>query len=183
MSQQAPLPEEQVILVDLNDNTIATMGKLQAHQEGLCHRAFSVFVLRKNQNQTETLLQQRHQDKYHCGGLWTNTCCSHPRPGEDTRAAAQRRLTEEMGLQLSLREVGVFHYIAHFANGLTENEVDHVFVGLYDEQAETGFKPDPQEVMASRWVSLEALETELQATPELFTPWLTQALGVLKKSF
>ena len=163
---------EQVILVDENDNPIGSAEKLRAHQEGLCHRAFSVFVFYNGL----LLLQQRAKGKYHSPGLWTNTCCSHPRPGEDVIEAGQRRLQEEMGLEVALTVVGRFHYIAHFNNGLTENEVDYVLVGNVHQPLIT---PNKTEVAAYRWVSLAELHKELTDSPEKFTPWLMQALEII----
>ena len=168
---------EHVILVDENDNPLGQQEKLKAHELAQCHRAFSVFIYRMNaQNEIEILLQQRHLEKYHCGGLWTNTCCGHPRPGETTLNAAARRLFEEMGIQSELKEVGVFHYIAPFENGLTENEVDHVLIGTMEDKK---FSPHPEEIHAHRWITLDCLNTELQANPEQFTPWLQQALNIV----
>ncbi|MCD6040174.1 MAG: idi [Gammaproteobacteria bacterium] len=161
---------EQVILVDENDHPIGTTEKLHAHQEGLCHRAFSVFVFHKGL----LLLQQRAKEKYHSPQLWTNTCCSHPRPGEEVITAGQRRLKEEMGIDIPLQTVGYFHYIAHFNNGLIENEIDHVLVGTIAHQ---NIYPNPLEVQNHRWVTRTALEKELAHTPEHFTPWLKQALN------
>ena len=120
---------EEVILVDEHDREIGSGEKLQIHQEGKLHRAFSVLVFNWKQ---ELLLQKRKETKYHSGGLWTNTCCSHPRPGELTLEAAQRRLHEEMGLTCPLREVGNFIYRAEFENGLIEHEYDHVLAGSSD---------------------------------------------------
>jgi isopentenyl-diphosphate delta-isomerase type 1 len=168
---------EFVILVDENDTPIGQQEKLKAHQLAQCHRAFSVFIYRLNtQNDIALLLQQRHVEKYHCGGLWTNTCCGHPRPGEDTLVAASRRLFEEMGIQSTLKEVGVFHYIAPFENGLTENEVDHVFLGMMDNEK---IIPHPEEIHAYRWISVQDLKIELHEKPEQFTPWLQQALNIV----
>ncbi len=166
---------EQVILVDENDNPIGTAEKLRAHREGLRHRAFSVFIFYDGL----LLLQQRAKGKYHSPNLWTNTCCSHPRPGEDIVEAGQRRLQEEMGLKVALTAVGRFHYIAHFNNGLTENEVDHVLVGNIHQQFIT---PNKAEVAAYRWVSLAELRKELTDIPEKFTPWLTDALEIIVKA-
>lgn len=167
---------EYVILVDENDNPLGQQEKLLAHKLAQCHRAFSVFIYRKNvNNEIEILLQQRHREKYHCGGLWTNTCCGHPRPGETTLDAATRRLFEEMGIQSELKEVGVFHYIAPFENGLTENEVDHVFIGTLQNEAIT---PNSEEVQDYRWVTLQNLKIELHEKAAQFTPWLKQALDI-----
>lgn len=171
---------EYVILVDTNDNPIGQQEKLKAHELSQCHRAFSVFIYRLNEQQEiETLLQQRHEEKYHCGGLWTNTCCGHPRPGEITSDAASRRLFEEMGIQSELKEIGVFHYVASFNNGLTENEVDHVFIGTMNEKP---IQPHPNEINSYRWITLEHLRVELQESPKQFTPWLKQALDIASKT-
>lgn len=165
---------EQVILVDENDNPIGTAEKLHAHREGLCHRAFSVFVFCDGL----LLLQQRAAEKYHSPGLWTNTCCSHPRPGEDIVSAGQRRLKEEMGLEVALSVVGRFHYIAKFNNGLVENEVDYVLIGTISEQVIT---PNSTEVAAYRWIGVDELHKELAEKPGDFTPWLKSALEVIEK--
>lgn len=166
---------EYVILVNENDQPIGQEEKIAAHEQALCHRAFSVFIYRKPENQTEILLQKRADKKYHCGGLWTNTCCGHPRPKETTIEAGQRRLHEEMGIKAILSEIGVFHYIAPFDNGLTENEIDHVLIGELDNSTIT---LNPQEASDSRWITAEALQKEMTLKPECFTPWLTKALAV-----
>jgi len=165
---------EQVILVDKNDNPIGTAEKLAAHRDNLCHRAFSVFIMRKKK-EIEVLLQQRAAHKYHSANLWTNTCCSHPRPGEDIIAAGKRRLKEEMGIETSLKSIGSFHYIAHFENGLTENEIDHVLIG--NDHRDT-FHPNQEEVQAYRWINLSDLQNELMHHPQQFTPWLKKALAL-----
>ena len=123
------MSEEKVILVDKNDNQVGLMPKLEAHEKGLLHRAFSIFIFN---SRYELLLQKRASSKYHSGGLWTNTCCSHPREGEDTLDAANRRLDEEMGIKTSLRKVYDFIYKAELDNQLTEHEFDHVFYGVCD---------------------------------------------------
>ncbi|MCC2666866.1 MAG: idi [Gammaproteobacteria bacterium] len=164
---------EHIILVDENDNPIGTAEKLQAHREGLRHRAFSIFVFSGD----HLLLQQRAKEKYHSPELWTNTCCSHPREGETVIEAGQRRLKEEMGLNISLQTIGWFHYIAHFSNGLTENEVDHILIGTTFHRE---IIPNPLEVLAYRWITLPELEKELADNPERFTPWLKQALKIVK---
>ena len=122
--------EEKVVLVDLQDQQVGTMGKLEAHQKAVLHRAFSIFVLNSSK---ELLLQQRAFGKYHSPGLWTNTCCSHQREGESNLEAGNRRMIEEMGMTVSLKELFTFVYKAHFDNGLTEHELDHVMVGYSDE--------------------------------------------------
>ena len=118
------MSKEKVILVDENDTQVGLMPKLEAHQKGLLHRAFSVFIFNSNH---QLLLQKRAVSKYHSGGLWTNTCCSHPREGEETINAANRRLIEEMGIKTNLRKVFDFIYKAELDNELIENEFDHVF--------------------------------------------------------
>ena len=168
---------EQVILVDEHDTELGSQEKIAAHEQAQCHRAFSVFIYRQHSLGVEILLQQRQHSKYHCGGLWTNTCCGHPRPNEETRLAAERRLFEEMGIQTMLSSAGRFHYIANFSNGLTENEVDHVFIG-----ASPGIiQVNPDEVADYRWISVSDLEKEITLSPELFTPWLPKALAIACK--
>lgn len=168
--------QEYVILVDINDTQIGQQEKLKAHELAQCHRAFSVFIYRENaHDEVEILLQQRHLNKYHCGGLWTNTCCGHPRPGEKTLEAATRRLFEEMGIRSDLKEVGVFHYIAPFDNGLTENEVDHVFIGAMQNEI---IHPHPDEIHRYQWMTIDALKTALRKEAKQFTPWLEQALNI-----
>lgn len=170
---------EHVILVDENDNPIGTAEKMDAHRKNLRHRAFSVFILRKTAL-WEVLLQQRASGKYHSPDLWTNTCCSHPRPGETILQAGNRRLQEEMGMNADLEAIGRFNYIAHFENGLVENEVDYVLTGIYNDQKPS---PNPNEVQNYRWISIPDLENELAAHPQQFTPWLKQALELVKVSF
>jgi isopentenyl-diphosphate Delta-isomerase len=167
--------QEMVILVDEDDNLVGSCEKLAAHLAGgQLHRAFSVFVF---DAAGRLLLQQRAMEKYHFGGLWTNTCCSHPRPGETTRAAAQRRLTEELGFTVPLTEQGSFLYRAHDpSSGLTEHELDHVFVGHFDSAP----TPNPAEVMGWRWQAMDEVEAELMAHPERFTPWFPLALNQFK---
>jgi isopentenyl-diphosphate delta-isomerase type 1 len=167
---------EHVILVDENDNPVGTAEKLEAHRKNLRHRAFSVFIYRKSP-QPELLLQQRASGKYHSPNLWTNTCCSHPRPNEDIILAGQRRLEEEMGIKAPLEAIGRFHYIAHFNNGLVENEVDHVLIGVDNREA---FHPNPEEVQNYRWITIPDLEQEMRTNPEQFTPWLNQVINMVK---
>jgi isopentenyl-diphosphate delta-isomerase type 1 len=167
---------EYVVLVDKDDNDLGTAEKLYAHQHNLLHRAFSVFIFR-NKPQRELLLQQRALAKYHSPGLWTNTCCSHPRQGESVMVAAQRRLEEELGFTVPLTHVGQFIYNAHFPNGLSEHELDHILIG--DVSPSLTIQPNPEEVNAIRWVTLAALQEEMAAHPEHFTPWLAGALKIL----
>ena len=172
------MKSEQVILVDANDNPTGIAEKLAAHEQNLLHRAFSIFIFRDSP-QRELLLQQRALGKYHSPGLWTNTCCSHPRPDESILDAGQRRLQEELNLSANLKDLGWFHYNAHFPNGLSENEIDHVLVGSIS--ADTVIKPNPDEIHAVRWVTVEDLQRELTQQPELFTPWLAEALRMVTK--
>jgi isopentenyl-diphosphate delta-isomerase len=155
---------EQVILVDENDVPLGTMAKMEAHEKAVLHRAFSVFIFNAK---GEMLLQQRAADKYHSGGLWSNSCCSHPRPGEDTAAAASRRLKEEMGFETDLKKVFDFIYKASFENGLTEHEFDHVFVGYYDGVV----APDQKEVNGYTYKPMHDIEKLMQTQPEMFTAW------------
>ncbi|MGN7989778.1 isopentenyl-diphosphate Delta-isomerase [Pedobacter sp. 22226] len=157
--------EEQVILVDQNDVPVGQMEKMEAHEKGLLHRAFSVFIFN---SKNELLLQQRALSKYHSGGLWTNTCCSHPRMGETNMDAANRRLKEEMGMDCELDYLFKFTYKAKFEDGLTEHEVDHVFFGTSDELPLI----NPVEVETFKYISLEALAADIELNPGLYTPWL-----------
>ncbi len=159
--------EPLVVLVDENDRIVGSMPKQEAHEKGLLHRAFSILICDKA---GRYLLQLRHPAKYHSGGLWTNTCCSHPQPGETTEAAASRRLVEEMGFTVPLTYAGSFIYRCSFGNGLTEYELDHVFTGQFDGVAE----PDPKEVSDTRWVTREQLLQEMELHPEQFTYWFRE---------
>ena len=169
---------EYVILVDEEDKEIGLAEKLLAHQKNLLHRAFSVFIFRKTP-QLELLLQQRALHKYHSPGLWTNTCCSHPRSQESVIAAGERRLQEELGFMTTLNNLGCFHYNAHFSNGLSENEIDHVLIGTVP--ADIVIKPNKDEIHAYRWMTLNDLQQALKMHPEAFTPWLEKALDIVLK--
>lgn len=160
---------EYVVLVDNNDKAIGTMEKQQAHVEGVLHRAFSIFIFN---SENKLLLQKRASSKYHCGGLWTNTCCSHPRENEIILDAANRRLQEEMGMQCELKPLFNFVYKAEFENGLTEHEYDHVFVGQSNQLPEL----NTEEVEDYRYIDLEELQTEIKVSPQNFTPWFLIAL-------
>ncbi len=155
---------EEVILVNEHDVSVGAMEKMEAHKKAVLHRAFSVFIFNAD---GEMLLQQRALSKYHSGGLWTNSCCSHPRPGEEIGEAASRRLTEEMGFTTPIHKVFDFIYKADFSNGLTEYEFDHVFVGYYHGSVE----PNPQEVNHYQYLPMNEIERMLQNEPELFTVW------------
>jgi isopentenyl-diphosphate delta-isomerase len=157
---------EYVILVDEQDNKLGLMEKIEAHEKGVLHRAFSVFILnQKNQ----LLLQQRALHKYHSGGLWTNTCCSHPRDGETNLEAAHRRLQEEMGMNAPapLEKLLDFVYRAEFDNNMIEHELDHVFVG----QSEDEPKINPEEVESYKWMDLDELKADIENNPEIYTAW------------
>ncbi|MEZ4807434.1 MAG: isopentenyl-diphosphate Delta-isomerase [Flavobacteriales bacterium] len=160
---QSTVPE-QVILIDADDRELGHMEKLSAHREGLLHRAFSIFLFNTN---GELLLQQRAFSKYHSPGSWSNTCCGHPRPGESVVKAAERRLQEEMGVNIDLRPVFTFTYRAEFENGLVEHELDHVLVG----RCTIDPRPDPKEASDWRWVDRPTLEHELRTYPDRFTKW------------
>jgi len=156
--------KETIILVDKNDRQTGTMEKMEAHEKAELHRAFSIFVFNSKK---EMLIQQRAKGKYHCAGLWTNTCCSHPRPGETTETAAHRRLKEEMGFDTGLKEITSFIYKAPFENGLTEHEFDHVFIGTYDGKV----KPNKEEVCNWKFIELKNLLEDVKSHPENYTPW------------
>lgn len=158
------MEEEKVVLVDIDDQPIGTMGKIEAHEKALLHRAFSIFVLNSND---ELLLQQRAFEKYHSPGLWTNSCCSHQREGESNLEAGNRRLMEEMGMCVPLEELFTFIYKASFDNGLTEHELDHVMVGYSDEDPQI----NPDEVAAFKWISLDDLKQDMINQSHNYTVW------------
>jgi isopentenyl-diphosphate delta-isomerase len=156
--------EKNVILVNKNDEVTGSMEKLEAHKQGLLHRAFSIFVFN---SRGEMLMQQRAINKYHSGGLWTNACCSHPQPGEETVAAAKKRLKEEMGFEIPVTKIFDFVYKTKFDNGLTEYEFDHVFAGEYDGVVNY----DKTEVMNVCYKSMQAINNLLKTQPEKYTAW------------
>lgn len=156
--------EENVILVNEKDEQIGLMPKMEAHEKALLHRAFSVFVFNQK---NELMLQQRAAHKYHSPLLWTNTCCSHQRPGETNIQAGKRRLQEEMGFVTELEDKVSFIYKAPFDNGLTEHEFDHVMVGHYEDDPVL----NPDEVAAWKWMPLEEVRTDIKSRPEIYTEW------------
>jgi len=156
---------EQVTLVDGDDRPLGTMEKLQAHVEGRLHRAFSVFVFDRA---GRLLLQRRSAGKYHSGGLWSNTCCGHPRPGEPVTEAASRRLFEEMGFRTALHPIFRFVYRAELDSAMVEHELDHVLVGSFEERP----SPEPAEVDAWKWMELDLLREAVAREPQAFTAWL-----------
>jgi isopentenyl-diphosphate delta-isomerase len=161
-----------VILVDEKDVAIGSMSKMEVHRKALLHRAFSIFIFN---SKGDLLLQQRALNKYHSGGLWTNTCCSHPGPGETVAAAAAKRLQEEMGFTCILEKAFVFTYKAEFDNGLCEHEMDHVFVGTYDKD----FRFNPAEVQDCCYKSIAEIGSDLQETPGKYTVWFQIAFPKL----
>ena len=165
---------ERVILVDEHDEEVGLMEKIEAHEKGLLHRAFSIFIFN---SKGEMLLQQRGLRKYHSGGLWTNACCSHPKPNEKTIDAAHRRLKEEMGFDTELIKAFDFKYKAAFSNGLTEHEFDHVFVGYYDGKIEYNF--DEVETYAYR--SMERIEASFAEYTDFYTEWFIIAFPKIKE--
>lgn len=158
------MKEEKVILVDVNDEPLGLMEKMAAHEQALLHRAFSVFIFN---DQKELMLQQRAANKYHSPLLWTNTCCSHQRPSETNIQAGKRRLQEEMGFETNLQNLFHFIYKAPFDNGLTEHELDHVLIGKFNGKPNINKK----EVENWKWMSLDAIENNIQQYPELYTAW------------
>lgn len=156
--------EEKVILVNEKDEPIGLMPKLEAHEKGVLHRAFSVFVLNDNK---EIMLQQRAHHKYHSPLLWTNTCCSHQREGETNIQAGTRRLEEEMGFVTELKELFHFIYKAPFDNGLTEHELDHVMIGYYNDAPII----NPDEVESWKWMAIEKVKADIENNPDLYTVW------------
>ncbi|MFD2585294.1 isopentenyl-diphosphate Delta-isomerase [Croceitalea marina] len=156
--------EEQVILVNEKDEPIGLMPKMEAHEKAVLHRAFSVFIMNAK---GETMLQQRAADKYHSPLLWTNTCCSHQRDGETNLEAGKRRLQEEMGFEVELKELFSFIYKAPFDNGLTEHELDHVMMGYYNEEPQI----NPEEVQDWKWMKPEAIKSDISNNPESYTEW------------
>ncbi|MYB00158.1 isopentenyl-diphosphate Delta-isomerase [Candidatus Poribacteria bacterium] len=168
--------QEHVILVDHTGREIGTEEKIQAHQDGKLHRAFSIFVFN---TLGEVLLQKRAETKYHSGGLWTNTCCSHPRPGENHHQAARRRLHEEMGFDCELQELFNFIYHVKLNDDLFEHELDRVFVGHYDGQP----APNPDEVDDWKWMNISTLKQDVQENPDNYTYWFKLVLDRVIKQY
>lgn len=162
--------EETLILVNQYDQQVGTERKLKVHRDGLLHRAFSIFIFN---TKGELMLQRRTLGKYHSGGLWTNTCCGHPRPRETTLAAAHRRLKEEMGFDCHLQEIRTITYQAQVSNNLIEHEFDHIYVGQFDD------KPvlNPDEVSDWLCISTPDLLEWIAAQPQVFTVWFIKILS------
>lgn len=153
-----------IVLVDEKDQPLGTMEKMEVHQKALLHRAFSIFIYNEK---GEMLLHKRADKKYHSPGLWTNACCSHPKPGEDTLAAAETRLQEEMGFHVSLKKAFDFIYKTPFDNGLTEHEFDHVFIGIYNGD----ITPNTEEVSDYCFKSIEEIKNSVESHPQKYTEW------------
>ena len=164
----------EVVLVNETDEQIGTMEKMAAHRSASLHRAFSIFIFN---HKGEMLLQQRALRKYHSGGLWTNACCSHPLPGEDTLHAAQRRLTEEMGFGTPLKKIFNFIYRSEFDNGLTEYEFDHVYTGIYEGQ----INPNKEEVHDYCFKNVNEIQASLQSHGQKYTAWFHIAFPMVQK--
>lgn len=156
--------EEQVVLISENDEVLGLMEKMQAHENGILHRAFSVFLFN---DKGEMLLQKRAAEKYHSPNQWTNACCSHPRSGETYLEAANRRLKEELGIETELTPKFHFIYKADVGGNLWEHELDHVFIGNYQQD----FNLNKEEVAEVRYISMEDLDREIKENPENFTEW------------
>lgn len=166
---------EQIILVDENDNQIGAGEKIDVHKKALLHRAFSIYVFDQDK---KFLLQRRAKGKYHSEGLWTNTCCGHPRPNEKISIAAHRRLKEEFGFDCVLQEIKPFRYKVGLDKGLTENEFLHVFLGKVNE---FNPKPNPEEIMDYKWVALDDVIKDVQKNPENYTEWFKMLLADANK--
>lgn len=167
--------EDQLIKVDIYDNEIGYGGKMEIHQKGELHRAFSIFLV----DGDRMLIQRRNPDKYHSGGLWANSCCSHPRKGEALEEAVKRRLEQELGVAADCKELFTFVYFSKYSDQMHEYEYDHVFLGEYSSGEEIPF--DPEEIAEVRWVTLNWLEQDLVQHPERYSSWfLIAAPGVLQ---
>jgi isopentenyl-diphosphate delta-isomerase len=158
------MEKEYVVLVDKEDKALGVMEKMYAHTQGVLHRAISVFIFN---SQNQLLLQKRADNKYHSGGLWTNSCCSHPRWEEGTKQAAERRLMEEMGISCELEYLTQITYSASLDNNMLEHELDHIFAGRTDEIP----KPDPEEVAEYKYMSPDEIKQLLNTDPDSFTEW------------
>lgn len=163
---------EEIILVDENDKELGFIEKMQAHVNGgKLHRAFSIFIFNK---EGKLLLQQRAKSKYHFGGLWTNTCCSHPNKGEDLKDAVHRKLKQEFGFDTDMKELFSFLYRAEDPkSGLAEYELDHVFIGSFDGTPQ----PNPEEIEEFKWITIDELQKDIEDNPDSYTPWFKICLG------
>ena len=168
------MENDKVILVTEHDDMVGIMDKMEAHKQGLLHRAFSIFIFN---TKGEMLLQQRALNKYHSGGLWTNACCSHPMPGEKTKDAAQRRLKEELGFETPVEKIFDFVYKATFDNGLTEHEFDHVFAGEYEGRLSI----NPDEVDDFCYKEISEIKNTMQTHPQKYTAWFHLAFPKIEE--
>lgn len=166
----------EVILVDRHDRATGKMEKLEVHKKGLLHRAITVYIFN---TQHQLLLQQRAYGKYHCGGLWSNTTCGHPYPQERTRHAAERRLSEEMGMSVAMEPVFELSYNLQLGNGLTEHEYGHVYFGISDDLP----RINPEEAADWRYASLAEIQHEIEQHPERFTPWFLHTFSRIPDEF
>lgn len=164
---------DNLICVDALDRQIDVANKEHCHREGILHRAFSIFLFYDN----KILLHKRAENKYHSGGLWTNSCCSHPRNGEKIAEAVSRRLAEELGVRCQCVEVGEFLYRHKFSEDLFEYEYDHVFIGEYTGEVH----PNPKEISEYKWVDKNELIKIMNDTPEMFTVWFFTAVQIALK--
>ena len=170
------MSEEKVVLVDKNDNQIGLMSKMEAHQKGILHRAFSIFLFN---SENQILLQKRSSNKYHSGGLWTNTCCSHPRDEESVIDAGNRRLFEEMGIKIELKEAFHFTYKAELENGLIEHEYDHVLIGEFNGTPIL----NKDEAEDWKWISMEDIRKDIVENETDYTVWFVIAFEYFYKNF
>ncbi|WP_100159043.1 isopentenyl-diphosphate Delta-isomerase [Proteus columbae] len=162
--------EDAVILVDKNDNELGTMPKLEAHIVGALHRAFSIFIFNSKQ---QLLIQQRAVSKYHSGGLWANTCCSHPLPNELLSDAIHRRLDEELGMKCDMQSIGTILYNEKVTDDLIEHEFDHLFLGFSNELP----RSNSNEVMDYRWISLDSLYQDIEENAQNYSVWFRHILN------
>jgi isopentenyl-diphosphate Delta-isomerase len=174
LKDKEDLAGKDIILVDKNDNVLGYGKKMDVHRKGQLHRCFSIVILN---SKNEMLLQKRAAGKYHCPNLWSNACCGHPYPNEDTEVGAHRRLKQEMGFDCPLEKIDVFHYRAEFDNGLIENEIDHLFKGKYE--GEINF--NQEEVGDIKWISIEELKKDIEENPSKYTPWFKIIMRRYKK--
>lgn len=168
------MESEKVVLVNESDEVVGQMNKMEAHEKGLLHRAFSVFIFNDS---NELLIHQRADEKYHSGGLWTNTCCSHPRYGEEIIEAGKRRLQEEMGFVTELHEQFSFIYRAELDHNLIEHELDHVLFGTHNEISDF----NPMEVKAAKFIKIDELEMDIKLNPNDYTEWFKIIFEMTKK--
>ena len=160
---------EQIILVDKEDNQIGTIGKLEAHKENKLHRAFSLYIFN---SKGELLIQQRNKNKYHSGGLWSNTCCSHPRVEENIEESIHRRLEEEMGFDCKMEKIFNTLYQCDFDNGISENEFLHVFIGKYDGEVNA----NPEEADDYKWIDPKELLEDIEKNPDAYSYWFKKCI-------